>query len=83
MAGAIRAVSIEVGEDPRRGALIAYGGAGPLFASLLARELGIRTIVIPNYAGNFSAGDCSSRTWCARPRSRSLAPLDDAGRRSR
>jgi N-methylhydantoinase A len=55
MAGAIRAVSIEVGEDPRDGALIAYGGAGPLFASLLARELGIRTIVIPNYAGNFSA----------------------------
>ncbi len=55
MAGAIRAVSIEVGEDPRGGALIAYGGAGPLFASLLARELGIKTIVIPNYAGNFSA----------------------------
>ena len=55
MAGAIRAVSIEVGEDPRRGALIAYGGAGPLFASLLARELGIETIVVPNHAGNFSA----------------------------
>jgi N-methylhydantoinase A len=55
MAGAIRAVSIEVGEDPRRGALIAYGGAGPLFASLLAAELGIDTIVIPNHAGNFSA----------------------------
>ena len=44
-----------LGEDPREGALIAYGGAGPLFASLLAEELGIETIVIPNYAGNFSA----------------------------
>jgi len=55
MAGAIRAVTIEVGEDPREGALIAYGGAGPLFASLLAEELGMETIVIPNYAGNFSA----------------------------
>jgi N-methylhydantoinase A len=55
MAGAIRAVSIEVGEDPREGALICYGGAGPLFASLLADELGIEKIVIPNYAGNFSA----------------------------
>jgi N-methylhydantoinase A len=55
MAGAMRAVSIEVGEDPRDGALIAYGGAGPLFASVLARELGIKTIVVPNYAGNFSA----------------------------
>ncbi len=55
MAGAMRAVSVEVGEDPRDGALIAYGGAGPLLASLLARELGIGTIVVPNYAGNFSA----------------------------
>jgi N-methylhydantoinase A len=55
MAGAIRAVSIEVGEDPRRSALIAYGGAGPLFASLLAAELGIRQVVVPSYAGNFSA----------------------------
>ena len=51
MAGAMRAVSIEVGQDPRDGALIAYGGAGPLFGSLLARELQIRTLVIPNYAG--------------------------------
>jgi N-methylhydantoinase A len=55
MAGATRAVSIEVGEDPRRAALIGYGGAGPLFAPLLARELGMRTIVVPKYAGNFSA----------------------------
>ena len=55
MAGAMRAVSVEVGEDPRDGALIAYGGAGPLLASLLARELSIKTVVVPNYAGNFSA----------------------------
>jgi N-methylhydantoinase A len=55
MAGAMRAVSIEVGQDPREGALIAYGGAGPLFASLLARELDLATVVIPNHAGNFSA----------------------------
>jgi N-methylhydantoinase A len=55
MAGAMRAVSVEVGEDPREGALIAYGGAGPLLASLLARELAIGMVVIPNHAGNFSA----------------------------
>ena len=55
MAGAMRAVSIEVGEDPREGALFAFGGAGPLFSSLLARELQIGTVVVPNYAGNFSA----------------------------
>jgi N-methylhydantoinase A len=55
MAGAMRAVSIEVGQDPRDGALVAYGGAGPLFGALLAHELGMRTIVVPNHAGNFSA----------------------------
>jgi N-methylhydantoinase A len=55
MAGAIRTVSTEIGVDPRDCALIAYGGAGPLFGCLLARELGARTLVVPNHAGNFSA----------------------------
>ena len=32
-----------------------FGGAGPLFGTLLARELEIREIVVPPYAGNFSA----------------------------
>jgi N-methylhydantoinase A len=34
---------------------MAFGGAGPLFATLLAQELDIEEIVIPPYAGNFSA----------------------------
>ena len=55
MANAIRSVTVEQGQDPREAALIAFGGAGPLFATLLARELEIRQIVVPNYAGNFSA----------------------------
>ncbi len=55
MADAIREITVEQGEDPRQATLIAFGGAGPLFASLLARELGIRQIVIPPHAGNFSA----------------------------
>ena len=55
MSHAIQAILEEVGEDPRDAALLAFGGAGPLFATLLARELGIRSVVIPNYAGNFSA----------------------------
>lgn len=55
MSHAIRAIFAEVGEDPREAALIAFGGAGPLFGTLMARELGVRTIVVPNYAGNFSA----------------------------
>ena len=79
MAGAIRAVSIEVGEDPREGALIAYGGAGPLFGSLLARELGIGTVVIPNYAGNFSAWGLLEQDMVRSAALTIVAPLDDEG----
>ncbi|HEY4098458.1 MAG TPA: hydantoinase/oxoprolinase family protein [Baekduia sp.] len=55
MAGAIREITVEQGVDPREAVLMPFGGAGPLFLSLLARELGIRRIVLPPYAGNFSA----------------------------
>jgi N-methylhydantoinase A len=55
MAQAIIEITVERGEDPRDAAIIAFGGAGPLFGCLLARELGISTVVVPNAAGNFSA----------------------------
>ncbi len=55
MANAIRAITIERGRDPRTASLMPFGGAGPLFATLLARELEIREIVVPPHAGNFSA----------------------------
>ena len=55
MANAIREITVEQGSDPRAAKLVAFGGAGPLFATLLARELDIRQAVIPPYAGNFSA----------------------------
>jgi N-methylhydantoinase A len=55
MADAIRTVTIEQGLDVREATILAYGGAGPLFGTLLARELGVRTVVVPNHAGNFSA----------------------------
>jgi N-methylhydantoinase A len=55
MAGAIRQISIEIGEDPRAAALVAYGGAGPMFGTLLARELEIGTVIVPRAAGGFSA----------------------------
>jgi N-methylhydantoinase A len=55
MANAIREITVEQGQDPRRTTLVPFGGAGPLFATMLARELEIRKIVIPPYAGNFSA----------------------------
>ncbi|WP_033291782.1 hydantoinase/oxoprolinase family protein [Amycolatopsis jejuensis] len=55
MAGAIRQVTLEEGVDPRELPLVAYGGAGPLFATLLAAELEMDTIIVPRSAGNFSA----------------------------
>ena len=47
MAHAIRKVTVERGVDPARLALLAFGGAGPLHASELARELAIPTVVVP------------------------------------
>jgi len=55
MGMAMRSVTIEQGEDPREAHLIAFGGAGPLLATLLADELDVPSIVIPPFAGNFSA----------------------------
>src|SRR5262249_23428329 len=54
MAAAIRSVSIGRGHDPREFALIAFGGAGPLHACMLASLLGMRTIVIPPSPGVLS-----------------------------
>ena len=55
MAGKMHEITVEQGRDPRLLTLVAYGGAGPLFATLLARELEIPQVVIPLYPGNFSA----------------------------
>ncbi len=55
MANAIREITIERGVDPRGLKLLAFGGAGPMLATQIARELDILTIVVPPYAGNFSA----------------------------
>ena len=55
MMRAIRAVSVERGRDPRRFALLAFGGNGPLFAAAIAAELGIRRVIVPPMPGLFSA----------------------------
>ena len=55
MARAIRVVSVQRGYDPRDYALVPFGGAGPLHASRLARELGITTVVVPEIPGAQSA----------------------------
>ncbi len=55
MTGAIKELSVMRGHDPRDFVLVAYGGAGPMHAALIARELGISRILIPAFPGNFSA----------------------------
>ena len=55
MAEALRQVSTREGYDCREHALVAFGGAGPQHACSLARELGIKTVLIPADAGLLSA----------------------------
>lgn len=55
MARALRKVSVERGVDPREMTLVAFGGAGPLFACRLAASLGMRAAVVPPHAGVLSA----------------------------
>ena len=81
MANAIREISIERGFDPADFELLAFGGAGPMHATEVADELGIREVLIPLFPGNLSAlGLLASdqryervQTWLAR-----LATLDAA-----
>ena len=51
MVKAVRAISVERGHDPAGFSLYAFGGAGPLHATEVARELDIRQIVIPPNPG--------------------------------
>ena len=55
MSAAVRRISIERGHDPRDFVLIVSGGAGPLHASAIARELSIPTVLVPPLPGHFSA----------------------------
>lgn len=55
MVSAIKEISIAKGHDPRDFALLAYGGAGPMHAALIADELEIPRVLVPWAPGNFSA----------------------------
>jgi N-methylhydantoinase A len=55
MERAMRVVSVERGRDPRTHVMIAFGGAGPLHATRLARALGVPRVMIPYGAGVGSA----------------------------
>ncbi len=55
MSKIMRIVTVERGIDPKDLVLVAFGGAGPMHACSLAREIGIRKIIIPESPGLFSA----------------------------
>lgn len=63
MSLAVRAVSVNKGVDPRDTALIAFGGAGPLHAISIAREIFIPTVVVPKLPGTFSALGMLMASW--------------------
>ncbi len=55
MVASIREISIARGHDPRRCALVAFGGAGPMHATQVAEALAIPKVIVPPHAGNLSA----------------------------
>jgi N-methylhydantoinase A len=55
MERALRIVSVERGYDPREFAMVAFGGCGGLHACEIAAQLGIRSVIVPQYAGALSA----------------------------
>jgi N-methylhydantoinase A len=86
MADAIRGITVEQGRDPRTATLVPFGGAGGIFGTLVAAELGVDRLVVPRHAGNFSASglldvdlsQTASRTQITRVRDGALtgaAPL--------
>ncbi len=61
MVRALRVVTVERGVDPRRFALLPFGGAGPMHAAAIAAEIGIETVICPRAGGVLSAlGLCAS-----------------------
>src|SRR5258706_2050548 len=55
MSYAVKAVSTERGLDAAAFALVAYGGAGPLHAGAVAREIGMSRVIVPRAPGHFCA----------------------------
>ncbi len=81
MAGAIRMVSLARGHDPRDFALFPFGGAGPLHAAALARELGIPRLLVPMRPGITNALGCvvaDLRNDYVNTVNKPLPQLDDA-----
>ncbi|MCB2130251.1 MAG: hydantoinase/oxoprolinase family protein [Rhodobacteraceae bacterium] len=85
MINALKLVTIQRGHDPRDFTLVVTGGAGPLFAANLGRELNAKRVVIPPHAGIFSAWGMLAakpridqrRTWFRELGADAIAPLNE------
>ncbi|MDQ3889968.1 MAG: hydantoinase/oxoprolinase family protein, partial [Actinomycetota bacterium] len=83
MGRAFRVVSVARGHDPRRFALVAFGGAGPMHACAVAEQLAIGRVIVPRYPGVASAlglllADVRHdlrRTWLRRTRALDVSEL--------
>jgi N-methylhydantoinase A len=81
MAGAVRMVSVAKGRDPRDFALFTFGGAGPLHACAIARELSIPKVIVPARPGITNALGCvvaDLRHDFVRTVNRPVADVDEA-----
>lgn len=55
MSGLLQSITVKRGYDPREFAMVAFGGAGPIHAAAIAKDLQIPTLIIPPHSGVFSA----------------------------
>ena len=76
--GAVREITVERGMDPADFALLAYGGAGPLLATGLAREMDIDEVVVPRMPAGFSAWGMLMADLEVDVARTILTPLDDS-----
>ena len=83
MSLALRRVSVERGIDPEGYTLVAFGGAGPLHAAMLLREIGFGSMLVPRHPGLFAAAGListdlrvdRSKTVLERVDAKAAAPL--------
>ncbi len=76
--GAIREITVERGRDPREFSLLAFGGAGPMIAPLIAREVEVADLVIPQVPAVFSAWGMLLSDVESEVAQSDIGPLDDA-----
>ncbi|NKF22602.1 hydantoinase/oxoprolinase family protein [Solimonas marina] len=76
--GAVREITVERGKDLHEFALLAFGGAGPMIAPMIAREIGATELIVPNVPAAFSAFGMMMSDIVSDFSQTQLSPLDAA-----